>query len=704
VLAVAGLTLVDDFVRQSPLVIAQEVGPAGQLSQLAIDDGVADCIGGFGPDNRGRPGFGWVNKLTPSAYPATLRSISIGFNRKNQLPDEVKPDSLYRVVIFKDPERDGPADGQQPDASFVARTRGTDGDLQTFNLITDITITSGSFVVGAVDEIGSSIYPALFDIPGTSSSAGTESFVTLDGGATWRTQAAVFGAPCECTSGRSSCAGSWLIRARVETGSADVLSATRIKDPLAVEPWAVATLAGEAFVANYVSDNLTIVRTSDSSFTNIPVGDGPGGTADGPAGVAALSIGSPATTRLYVSLFGSNTIGSKEFPIDYATVGAGRVQVLSRPAGGAFSTVAQIAVGKGPRYPALAGSKLYVPCTGSDSVDVIDTSINQKVREIAVGREPTSCTATANGQKVYVTNFADGTISVIDTATDRVTKMIPPLEVILPDRPVLANPWNAEVSPENGNLYIAFWSATENRAPNGGVAVVDTCRDEYLRAVTEDSNRGTPTGSDGASGIPAPTAPLTRDPATGVTPGAGGGGGGPFSLTACRFSISPLVFTNDGPGLIGVLDSRNDQVVSIPPLGVAACPKPRDVACARVGSTHTAYVACGQPDSSVLVVRIPDLTENVESLPVIDSVELSGGQLRIDGSGFVSGTRVEIADASGCVGFNKKPKIKMGGARILQKGRLGDGRSISEAVASGRALVRVISPDNEVRIRPCCSP
>ena len=65
-----------------------------------------------------------------------------------------------------------------------------------------------------------------------------------------------------------------------------------IKDPLAVEPWGVAInnaasvgFNEEVFVTNFVSDNVTIIKRSDNSIQNLPVGDGPGGTPDGPFGV-----------------------------------------------------------------------------------------------------------------------------------------------------------------------------------------------------------------------------------------------------------------------------------------------------------------------------------------------------------------------------------------------------------------------------------
>jgi YVTN family beta-propeller protein len=578
----------------------------------------------------------------------------------------------------------------------------------TFNLITPVRIESGSFVIGVIDDFAVSdfdenenaTFPALMDVPGKSTPQGTESFFTLDGGTTWGLLSeGLSPGPPPCNG-----AGSFLIRGTVEIGSADVLSATRIEDPDAVEPWAVAVFGGEAIVANYVSDNLTVIKTSDNSFTNVPVGDGPGGTPDGPAGVSMLNIASANAVRAYVSLFGSNTIPSKEFPIDYSTVGPGRIQVLARTIAGTFVPVSQISVGKGPRFPAIGvGGKLYVPCAGSNRVDVIDTAANVKIKEIIVGLEPTSCAAGLGGSKVYVTNFGDDTLSVIDSRTDQVIKTIrlPQVSGEPPLPPDLTHPWNAEVSRSNGNLYVTYWGERGGISPNGGIAEFETCNDQFLRLIVDDTTRGTPSGSDGASGIEAPAAPLERDSETGLTPEAGGGGGGDFGIAGC--ASRTMLFTNDGLGIIGVFDSLIDQVVSSPPLSITSCPKPRDAACTRVGDKHLAYVACGQPDSSVLVVSIPQLPENISNLPTISSPALFlDSSLLISGTGFLEGTRVELIVNGQCAGFRKGAKIKKLGTRIIQNGKLTDGRSLSEVLGSTSAI-RLITRDGEVRLVSCCA-
>lgn len=716
ILITLALFLPASFLPRSTSILAatQHVTPAGTLAELAIDDGTATCILGPSLDFVGHPGFGWVNKLTPATYPATLRAVTIGFSRNNT-GREVTPDSPYRIVVYTDPETDGPANGQSPAAQFIGRVRGLDETIMTFTLATPLTIDSGSFVVGAIDEFGIASLPALNDVPGKSNPPGSDSFFTFDSGAHWiRFSDAALGGTPPCNQ-----PGSFLIRATVESDPIDAFTVTRLQDPLAVEPWGVATNSALAFVTNYVSDNLTVVDTVNNTLQNVALGDGPGSTPDGPFGVAAASFNASAgvvETRAYVTLFGSNTIPTKEFPVDYATVGPGRV-VMVRGQFGSVAPAVTINVGKGPRFPALATVagklKLYVPCGGANRVDVIDTTTNTKVAEIPVGLDPSSCAVAVNNSKVYVTNFGDGSISVIDPQTDHKIKDIPAPHVRLPTpagsmtppvAPLLTNPWQAAVSQTNGQLYVTYWGTAGNVFPNGAIAQFDTCKDEFVRATLDDQTRGTPPGSAGASGIVAPTAPLTRDSDTGTTLGAGGGGGGPFGVASSRSALHPLVFTNDGAGLVGLLDTRIDQVTSSPLLGLSSCPKPRGI---DVGSDPSpippvvglapgriAYVACGQPDNAILVFKVPAQTRPIVGLPVIESVAL-GNKLNIFGSGFTRDIIIQIIapETTECLGFNKAPKVKDGGAHLQQKGKLTDDRKPGKV---GGARIRLIYPDGTV--------
>ena len=113
------------------------------------------------------------------------------------------------------------------------------------------------------------------------------------------------------------------------------------------------------------------------------------------------------------------------------------------------------------------------------------------------------------------------------------------------------------------------------------------------------------------------------------------------------------------------------------------------------------YAACGQPDNEVLVIRSPDLPENIPNVPVIESFDY-GSTIKIRGSGFMEGARVEaiLPGSPTCVTFAKAAKAKNGGTVLVQKGKLANGRKLDpdfneddEAI-----LFRVVNPDGSQRM------
>jgi YVTN family beta-propeller protein len=386
-----------------------------------------------------------------------------------------------------------------------------------------------------------------------------------------------------------------------------------------------------------------------------------------------------------VTLFGSNTIPSKGVAVDYSNVEPGRVQLLRRDPDGTYRPLTQVGVGKGPRFPAvlLGQCKLYVPCGGSDSVDVIDTSTDQKIKEIPVGRDPSSCTVSIDESKLYVTNFGDGTVSVIDTKTDTKIKDIPAPRVLTGEERVVQYPWRSAVSGSNGNLYVAYWGTTGGIGTDGAIVEIDTCTDDVIRVISDDSTRGTRPGN-----------PAVTD------------SGGPFGLASCRPAV---FFTNDGLGLVGLLDARIDRIISPAQSGLASCAKPRGIGCLLVQAGNPpnatferiAYVACGEPDNEVLIIRSPDLPEDIPNVPVIESFDY-GRTIKIGGKGLMPGARVELilGGSPGCLTFTQEPKVKKGGTLLIQKGKLTNGRKLKpDFNEEDEAIIfRIVNPNGAVRL------
>jgi YVTN family beta-propeller protein len=476
---------------------------------------------------------------------------------------------------------------------------------------------------------------------------------------------------------------------------------TKVKDPQAVDPWSIGfdAIASKVFVTNYASDNVTVIG-KNNTIQNIPVGDGPGGTPDGPFGVVGGE---------YVTLFGSNEIPRKGIPIDYSSVGPGRVQVLRENPDGTYAPLTQISVGKGPRFPAMSESlcKLYVPCGGENRVDVIRIGSNKKIKEIPVGRDPSSCTLSVDEAKLYVTNFGDGTVSVIDTNTDTKIKDIPAPRMPIPgvsNAPLAQYPWNATISGSNGNLYIAYWGTAGDASPNGAIVEIDTCRDEVIRTIVDDSTQGTASSNTIAQRAFIPTSLRARNSA--MAGASTAGSGGPFGIDSSRPGI---FFTNDALGVVGMLDARIDQVVTPMPFGLASCQKPRGIASVLVERTpfpnrtfdHLTYVACGQPDNEVLIIRTPTLRENIPNVPVIESIDY-GSTIKITGKGFMPGARLEaIPDGSfACLTFKQELKVKNDGTLVIQKGKLTSGRKLNPKRDENDEFIsfRVINPDGTARM------
>src|SRR5262249_43415822 len=91
------------------------------------------------------------------------------------------------------------------------------------------------------------------------------------------------------------------------------------------------------------------------------------------------------------------------------------------------------------------GSKVYVANFGTN-ISVIATATNTVVVAVPVGIFPWGVAVTPDGSKVYVANHADGTISVIDTATNTVV-----------GSPITVGsfPAGVAVAPDGSKVYVA---------------------------------------------------------------------------------------------------------------------------------------------------------------------------------------------------------------------------------------------------------
>jgi YVTN family beta-propeller protein len=147
-----------------------------------------------------------------------------------------------------------------------------------------------------------------------------------------------------------------------------------------------------AYEVNDPASDVSVIDTATQSVSStLPT------TQLNAGGLALL----PNGKKLYVT-------GDSEYVQVVNTSGKGSKKV-TLPQSGGYST------------PALTpnGTYLYYPINtgGSNSVYMIDTKTNQVVGSaITVGTQPWAIAIASNAKRAYVSNYADGTVSVIDIA------------------------------------------------------------------------------------------------------------------------------------------------------------------------------------------------------------------------------------------------------------------------------------------------
>jgi len=204
----------------------------------------------------------------------------------------------------------------------------------------------------------------------------------------------------------------------------------------------------EVYVANWGSGTVSVIDTSENNVTaTLDTGASPGGVAVSPDG-----------TAVYVTNVVNNTVSVIDTSTNSVTA---TVNVGNYPAGIAVSP---------------DGTAVYVTNTGSieapgNSVYVINT-LDCSIEAVSVGRGPSGVAVTPDGKKVYVSNSDDGTVSVIDTATNTAASTVN----------VGNSSWGIAVNPAGTEVYVANLGDTESNL-DGYVSVIDTAADRIIATV-----------------------------------------------------------------------------------------------------------------------------------------------------------------------------------------------------------------------------
>ncbi len=111
-----------------------------------------------------------------------------------------------------------------------------------------------------------------------------------------------------------------------------------------------------------------------------------------------------------------------------------------------------------------ARDRLYVSLWGGSAVAVIDAQLHTVIARIPVGDHPCDMAQSPDGNRLFVANANNNTVSVIDLRSLKVTETIS--SALTPGAPNGSTPNAVAVSPDGNRLYIA-------NADNNYVAVMD---------------------------------------------------------------------------------------------------------------------------------------------------------------------------------------------------------------------------------------
>ena len=163
------------------------------------------------------------------------------------------------------------------------------------------------------------------------------------------------------------------------------------------------------------------------------------------------------------------------------------------------------------------------------------------------------------------------------------------------------------------------------------------------------------------------------------------GGGGFYGAQSAVSAAAPQV-----TGIIALMLELDPNLDALTVKSILQSTGRRD---AFTGNTPNTSWGYGKVDAVAALNEVESLDR-----PEVRSVKLNviKGKLTINGSAYVSGTQVFVDG----VGFEAPAKVKASGQKLVQSGRLTDGRTLGQAIAIG-ATVRVIvrAPDGGTTVR-----
>jgi YVTN family beta-propeller protein len=172
------------------------------------------------------------------------------------------------------------------------------------------------------------------------------------------------------------------------------------------------------------NDTVKVFRTSDHFMTKVGVGDGPYDAAITPDGAFAYVCNVQDNTVSVIRISDNtvtNTIPVGLLPLavaanpngDYIYVANSNDISISVISTADNSVVANIDADNVRDLCVTPNGRYLYAVVGGGEVEVFETESNELETTIAVGAGSTRISASADGENVYVANFADSTVSVI---------------------------------------------------------------------------------------------------------------------------------------------------------------------------------------------------------------------------------------------------------------------------------------------------
>ncbi|MDR7665341.1 PKD domain-containing protein [Methanosarcina sp. Z-7115] len=204
-----------------------------------------------------------------------------------------------------------------------------------------------------------------------------------------------------------------------------------------------------------------------------------------------------------------------------------------------------------------ASSFAYITNSESNDVSVIDTATNKVTDTISVGFNPMGVVINPNGTRVYVVNTRSNDVSVIDTSTNTVITTVP----------VESSPQGVAVSPNGKKVYVA------NRYSNN-VSVIDTSANTVVSTVTTGKYPvGVAVSPDGKKIYVTNYGDNTVsiiDSATKAVVTTASVGKGPKEIAVTPDGTKVYVVNSDS-GSISVIDTATNNVIDTVKIGRASC-------------------------------------------------------------------------------------------------------------------------------------